>query len=187
MTLRNILYACFTSFCLVAASTEVFASDAPSFDLESNGNGASAWYTYNADGLLITQANTYLNGAWSTSPTTLSSGAVSNSAPKISVITNGNDISAVAIWGQTNEAGYLTLFAAMLVDTNTGWTTPAQLSSGVENVVGAAQYFIRLTPSGQAVALWTSYDDFGNEYVRSASSQIDGTNSWSSPVYVSAP
>jgi len=192
---RSYFCALFTSFCLVAASPALFASDSPSLDMNSNGNAACAWFTYDSSsGNILLQTNTFIGSSWG-SPATLPGFTPASNlfAPKIAVITNVNnsqDISAVVIWSQPNGAGYMSVYASTYVDTSSGWSSPAEIASGTESAVGSTQYFIKIDPAGNAIALWSAVDSSGNEYIRSSTSYIynQTPNVWSStPTSVSGP
>lgn len=192
-SIKNVLSACVASFYLVAASTGAYASDSPFISLDSNGNGAATWFTYNMGGNSIIQANTFVSSAWGTTPATISSVSDNVFGPKIAVITNTNsqdpDISAVAIWGQQDPlTGNMSMYAAMLPSAQSGvWTNAARISSGAESAISTSEYFIRADSNGNVLAVWAAVDASGNEYIWSNTSQINATNSWNSLTSISGP
>jgi hypothetical protein len=175
----------FLSIVTVIVSSSISADSGGHVVFDNNGNGVAVWEDPVSGGTQV-QAATYSfsNDSWS-SPATLSSSGVASSQPQIAMAVGGFYIGdAVAIWSGFNSThGVDSIYAAMKPN-GQSWTSPGQVSSNTENV---SEYEIRINNAGNIVALWTSSDANGNQYVRSASAQSSSSNSWNSPITVSGP
>lgn len=183
--LKNIFLACLTTLSFICGATQGFASDGPRFDMASNGKAAAAWISYVSGGVVV-QASYKVGTSWSDPEPISDVNSVSIDYPIIRVISNGtSDVSAVVVWTAYN--GTVTaLYGAILPSSSNGWTNPRQISSNDENVVNP-QFDLRVNENGDAIAVWSSYDSLNNQYVRSSTSQVDATNVWTTPEYVSGP
>lgn len=182
--LKSILSVCLTTLSFIYGTIGVCASDGPRFDMDINGNAAAAWLNFPTNGVVV-QAAYKVGSSWSTPMPISAVNFISIDFPIVKVIANGGDISAVVLWVE-NTGTVSALFAAMLPNSTAGWTNPTQISTNFENVV-APQFHLRLTPSGDAVAVWASTDINNNEFVRFSTSTVGGTNAWTTPDYVSGP
>lgn len=174
----------FTVLFVGLGTSGAIASENPIIKIDANGNGIAVWDTVSGGSTILIQASAYIGGTWGTPQTLVND--PNAYGQKAAMTANGaSDVQAVVIW--TGDAsGNVALFASMLPSASDDWTTPAQISSSTESVVNTV-YDVVMNDSGNIIATWSSYDSSYNQYIRSATSTIGFSNSWSTPTTVSGP
>jgi hypothetical protein len=171
---------------LMLSSTAVYADGLPNMGIDNNGNVDAVWSDPDpTNGMTHVQAARYdfATGNWTT-PVTLSSSSISSTTPELAVAPSGFHAGdAVAIW--IGENGSLSTLYGAMKPNGGSWTSPAQISSNSENL--GFDYQVTVNNLGNAVAIWSSTDSNGNQYIRAATTHVNTSNSWSSPVTVSGP
>jgi hypothetical protein len=180
-SLKNRLLSSFAALFVLTTSV-CFASGTPALGLNAEGYAVGVWQTYTFSGTVI-QANIFDTSSWG-NPLTISSSIQLATDPHVAVKSNGTDIAAVAIWSELNGS-VTSVYASMLASISAGWSTIAQVSSNAEDVLQTLN--INLNDSGVVMLTWSSMDSIGNQYIRTATSVLDSSNSWSSPLTISGP
>jgi hypothetical protein len=112
-------------------------------------------------------------GTWSTPAITLSAAGGSANSPQVSVNAAGT---AVAVWTRSNGSNNI-VQSASSTDGGVNWSTPANLSASGRDAFSPQ---ISVNAAGNAVAVWTRYDD--SNYIVQSASSTDGGVTWSPTV-----
>lgn len=159
--------------------TSLFSLEFPQVRLDSTGNALALW-TDNID-FTIESSMKSLAGSWTT-PIPISNQTLSSN-PQLVLNGLGN---GAAIWvGVNDETGGHNLYGAMFVGNAvfslSAWTTSKRISDSTDEVL--TDYQIRLTDSGNVMAIWTDVSN-GITKVKTSSGMIDSSNTWSAPVTI---
>lgn len=155
--------------------TTLLSFESPKVSMDTNGNMVAVWNCCTSSCSEI-RANIFYNGYWLGENTISSECTIMN--PEIAVIANATDLSAVAIWVQSNGENR-SLYAAKLIDLKSGWTEPSKVSSDPENVKG--NYTVKIDSNGNSIIIWQANISGINSFRTSSSTGFTAENKWSRP------
>ncbi len=190
--MKNVSYTSYiawtTLFSFFMVTTGLSAVDIPysaKIEIDDNGNMVAAWELFQGNTTSIQGAfYTVSSGTWST-PQQLSLANYDCAIPKIAIAPSGQ---AAVVWLSTNPSTKVnSLFAATISLQNSPvWSTAAIISNPNESVIKMLQepsYSVKVGGNAKAVALWRTV----NLQMETATTTIDGTNSWSAPSTLVGP
>ncbi|MBS0634512.1 MAG: hypothetical protein JSR37_03515 [Verrucomicrobia bacterium] len=174
--------------CMGIMMSQLAAVDVPqsaSVEIDGLGNMVAVWAVNKEDGSSVVMASkcASTDSSWSTPSQISVSNTAAQSGPR-SVI-NSSGVAAVVWKARDLQAQVNRIYATTIALSAGGTWTPAVAVSGADEIA-MDQYTIRVNSLNQAVLIWQS-NSAGTDglVIKSSTSTLDGSNSWSVPVTVS--